>query len=453
MSGVDRASRRHGRRLIYCAAFLVSCVLPAGLHAEELRTLEAVYLRLITDLPPDPAVDGLPEIFDAAVPLWTHALELPSKSLGGWRMEGRLIRDFERFQKAKLVDDVPRLRTGYQLGRKLWLLEQQSVYYTRHLLLHEGVHGLIDHVFGGLGPPWYQEGMAELLATHRLEDGRPIPAVIPVHRDAVPMWGRIKLIRDDVVAGKKRSVNAVLSLQPDEYDDPDAYAWSWAFCVFLWHDPDYRPVLVGMTSELRRGRHSREAFNRLFLERLGHEKRRQLAIAWLDFIDRIDYGYDMERNRIVDWSPGSTPPAAGMTMNVRSDHAWQNSGIRLEEGKTYRIDAKGRFELARFERREAIGKQPPPDIVWVAEPNGVSIRYCRGLPLGMLLLAVLPENVSTDEDTDQVSLEPYPIGSGGTYRASRSGTLFFRINDFPDNLANNKGDITVAVKPCLPPEP
>ena len=56
----------------------------------------------------------------------------------------------------------------------------------------------MNTVMGGCGPPWYMEGMAEYLATHRWHDGRLTLGYMPPNRDEVPQWGRIRIIQDAV---------------------------------------------------------------------------------------------------------------------------------------------------------------------------------------------------------------------------------------------------------------
>ena len=93
-----------------------------------------------------------------------------------WRMTGFLMKDKARFaERGLLPGDLPPFAHGYSRGRNLWLYEQPSDYYRRHLLLHEGTHGFMNTILGGCGPPWYMEGMAELLGTHRWR-GRPADA-------------------------------------------------------------------------------------------------------------------------------------------------------------------------------------------------------------------------------------------------------------------------------------
>ncbi len=427
-------------------AFCFSTVFPAdsGIFGSEIRTLEGTYLRLRTDLPSSTEVDGLPAVFDAAVPLWCRFLGISPNRCDGWKMDGCLIGDFERFERAGLVREVPDLRTGFQLNRKLWVLEQASAYYRRHLLLHEGVHGLMAHVFHGLGPPWYAEGCAELLATHTLRDGKLEIGVIPGHRDEVPMWGRIKLIRDDIAAGKGRSLRDVLGLQPGEYDAPNAYAWSWALCVFLEGQPEFTGILGGMTNVLPPGRTTSECaetFNERFYDRIGRDVRSQWEAAWIDFAGRLDYGYDRERARIDDLSPGATRwNGRNHQWRVRPDRGWQNSGLRIQQGDAVRIAAAGRFRL---------GNRPA---TWWSDPNGITIRYDRGRPIGELQMTILPgpetsnANTAGDDYSRCPFLNPVSIGTHCEYTAPVGGTLFFRINDSPADLADNDGDVTVSLE-------
>ena len=79
----------------------------------------------------------------------------------------------ERFESAGLVSpELPQFPNGWAQGDQLWFFDQTSVYYRRHLLLHEGTHAFMAALASGTGPPWFSEGMAELLATHRWQDGQ-----------------------------------------------------------------------------------------------------------------------------------------------------------------------------------------------------------------------------------------------------------------------------------------
>src|SRR5207237_7879020 len=113
---------------------------------------------------PSPAVDELPAVFDAAIPQWVAYFGVEKTLWPDWRMNGFLIVDKERFRRAGVLPEtLPEFSHGYSYGYELWMNEQPSDYYRRHLLLHEGTHGFMNTVLGSCGPPWYMEGTAELL--------------------------------------------------------------------------------------------------------------------------------------------------------------------------------------------------------------------------------------------------------------------------------------------------
>src|SRR5690606_25113375 len=108
-----------------------------------------------------------------------------------------LMRDREKFKATGLLpDDLPLFENGYARGREVWLADQASDYYRRHLLLHEGTHAFMYTVLGGDAPTWYIEGMAELLGGHRWDGMQLTLGYFPRQRDEVPYWGRTKLLRE-----------------------------------------------------------------------------------------------------------------------------------------------------------------------------------------------------------------------------------------------------------------
>src|SRR5690606_17118461 len=172
----------------------------------------------------------------------------------------------------------------------LWFVEQSTDYYRRHLLLHEGVHGLMHTRLGGVGPAWYAEGIAELLGTHRLADGQLTLPYFPANKLEAPDWGRVKLVADSLAAGRRYSAGDMLSLGARGMTENEYYGWCWAFCAFLDGHPRYqarfRELRVHVTDcDFNSG--FRAAFNDDW-DRLNHE--------WDLFIGRLEYGYDISRN-------------------------------------------------------------------------------------------------------------------------------------------------------------
>ena len=154
-------------------------------------------------MPASDDVDQLPAVFDQAVPQWAEYFQIDESKTTNWQAQACLIGERRRFDALGLMPaDNDQFVNGISIGARLWLYDQPTAYYRRHLLLHEGTHAFMATLLGGCGPGWYMEGTAELLATHRLDEksGRLTLRIMPRSRDEVPMLGRIKLIRDAFAA-------------------------------------------------------------------------------------------------------------------------------------------------------------------------------------------------------------------------------------------------------------
>jgi hypothetical protein len=393
--------------------------------ATGIRKVTGRRLTLFTDLGASEPVDILPEVFDQAFPQWCEYFEIDPADHADWNMTGFLMQEKDRFVRAGLYrDGLPPFKHGFAWDYDLWLYEQPSDYYRRHLLLHEGTHGFMNTVLGGCGPAWYREGTAELLGTHRWHDGRLTLNHMPASREEVPMWGRIKAIKEDYAAYRARPLRAVIEDRP-ELHVTDSYPWFWAVAALLDRHPHYRRRFR-QASKFIRGPDFQGRFDRL----IGDEWE-ALSEQWQEFVANLEYGHDVQRTA-VDFTPGQPLPDAGASLRVAADRGWQNSGLLLEAGTTYRIRASGRYQVA---------NEPQ---IWWCEPGGVSIRYYKGLPLGILLAAVRPDPPRPEESSPLI--RPATVGLGTTLVPEHSGTLFLRINDSAAELHDNAGALAVYVR-------
>ncbi len=397
------------------------------IESQGIRKLTGTYLTLYTDLPPSFAVDELPRVFDAAVPLWCEYFLIPLSKVKDWKMTGYLIESPERHRGAGLLpDNLPDFLNGFQRGLEFWAYEPEGDYYRRHLILHEGVHGFMSYALQGTGPPWYREGMAELLATHRWKNRELTVAHMPESREEVPYWGRIKIIKDEYEQGRGLMIREVMRLGPQSYLGLDAYAWSWAVCAFLDGHPSYR----NRFRELRRNVTETTAFFTRDFEHQFQNRLREMDEEWQVFIVNIDYGYDFRRNA-VQYAAGLPLPEGGATVTIETNRGWQSTRWRVESGKTYRLMAKGRYQIHQS------GSQP-----WWCEPGGITLRYAHGQPLGMLM-----GNVRLHEPQPGISNLGVPIPIGLTRRmvAQNDGTLYLKVNDFAGELQENTGQVIVKI--------
>jgi hypothetical protein len=391
-----------------------------------IRKLTGKHLTLYTDLPRSAEIEALPQVFDLAAPQWAEYFGVEPKKVNDWRVTGFVMGDKERFREAGLLPDyLPDFQNGFTHGMDLWVYEQPSAYYRRHLLLHEGTHAFMQHILGAMGPPWYAEGMAELLATHRWQDGKLTLNYLPADKTETPEWGRIKIIRNGVKLNKALTLEQVMAYGPRAHLQVEPYGWCWGLAAMLDGTPAFRPAFRAMPEYVKeRG----DVFNRRMRERLGEQWEHALE-QWQLFVTEADYGYDFARAEVI-YAPGK-PLAGATTVPVAADRGWQSSGVRVEAGRPIRLTATGRYQ---------VGDQPKP---WWCEAGGVTIEYYRSRPLGMLLCAVRDEQAAAPALSPLISPQPVGLSRDITFRAG--GTLYFRINESPAKLADNQGELEVNI--------
>ncbi len=396
-------------------------------RAAGIRRLEGRRLVLFTDLPPRPEVEELPRVFDAAFPHWCDYFGVDARKHALWRMVGYLMRDPERFERSGLFprEELPRFKNGYNRLFEFWMYEQPSAYYRRHLMLHEGTHGFMFTLLSGSAPPWYVEGLAEWFGTHSWDGERLRMGFFPRTRDEVPYHGRIKLIRDAVRQGRGMPLEEVFRLGPGAHDEQEAYSWCWAAVTYLSGHPELRERFGRLCRS--RAPDVQAEFQRLFAPDWP-----RVSEGWQLFAVHLDYGYDLHRTAVL-YAPGKPCPAEGVTVTIRTDRGWQSTGVLLQQGNRYLVTAQGRFQL---------DQHPKP---WWCEPNGITYRYHEGLPLGILLGAVRPEPY--DARQPSALLRPGVVGRRQLLEPKHTGTLYLRINDYPWDLANNRGTIQVTIRP------
>jgi hypothetical protein len=399
-----------------------------------IRKLTGEHLILYTDVPVDPEVDALPRVFDRAFDSWRQFFHVEAPA--DWRMTGRLIRDRKSlpiFREAGLMPaDVPDFRHGWSQDDNLWMYDQPTAYYRRHLLLHEGTHGFSQSLLAGTGPPWYMEGVAELVATHQWQDGQLTTGWFPPDKQQVEGWGRIKLVRDAVAARPALSIAEVMAFGWTAHREDEPYGWCWGAAAFLDGHPRYREKFKSLADVVREPN-----FNEIFIQRLG-EDWPLLEREWPAFIADLEYGMDISR-WAIDFAPGVPLPDVGGKATVAADKGWQSTKWRLEAGKKYRLRSKGRFQL---------GQKPK---IWWSEPNGVSLRYYRGQPLGILLASLRPDDDAASPDQAEASpaqpsfTAPLVAGLEVELEPTSASTLYLRVNDSSAELADNVGALEVEI--------
>lgn len=397
-----------------------------------IQRYESRRLLLYADIDPE-AARQLPPLMDRAF----DALEAyfgpmpPARDGAAYQMTGYIMAERDRFLAAGMLPEqaLESLVHGVHRGQEFWMNEQEYDYYRRHLLIHEGTHCFMMVQPGHRPPVWYLEGMAEYFGTHRPNEEGVEFGVMPHDRERFVGFGRIEMIREAVEEGRLLSVTEVVRLTDADFvaSRTEPYAWSWALCKFLDQHPRYRerfrqlaPHLVGYD------------FDRLHHELFAPDLP-ILAVEWELFVRNIEYGYDIPRAAIDFLRGEPLPPGAAIAADVRADAGWQASGIWVEEGQPYELQADGEVVLA---------GQPKP---WISQPHGISIRYSQGKPIGRLVAAIQSES-PPGPNGEGALWHVIDVGTESVVTPPASGTLYLRVNDFWSELSDNTGEYRVTVR-------
>ncbi len=406
------------------------------LKAVGIHKYESKRLVLYSDIDPEIA-RKLPPVIDQAYDSYVSYFgDLPpARSRADFQMTGYLIKDHDLFESAGLIPvELKNFNHGQHRGQEFWMHEQEYDYYRRHLLIHEATHCFMT-IMPGLHPPlWYQEGMAELFATHRMNpDGTVTFAVTPDDSKQFVGWSRIEMIQEEVTAGRMLNIDQASDLGPVEFSKSRStpYAWSWALCKFLDSHPRYQKRFRELGNHLV-GKKFFKLADSLFAE-----EKMLLAAEWDQFARQIDYGWDFQSNafQLGDSEPVAASATFEKTFNAQ--RGWQSSGVLVQANVPYTITATGTVSLAAV---------PKP---WISEPQGITLRYAKGLPIGRLQAGVLVDP-GEGQGTVTTPFEVKDCGKGTVVRFQNPGLLMFSINDFGSERSDNEGEYSVKVTAQAP---
>lgn len=402
-----------------------------------IRVFESRRLKLYTDIEARQA-ETLPRVIDAAYDDWVAYFGPlpPNRERTDFQVTGYLMADKVLFREAGLLpEDLPEFLNGRHRGAEFWMNQQKSDYYRRHLLIHEATHCYMTILGGRLPPLWYVEGMAELFGTHHIAaNGKITFRTFPQRAADYAGHGRITIIREEIAAGRGLTLDAVEALDSNEFLKNESYGWSWGLCEFLEHHPRWREPF----HSLARNFNYRE-FDRAY-QAAFDESRNELRAEWTLFASTIHEGIDFERAAVRFGDARPLAAGASQKVEVKSDRGWQSTGLILEAGVDYEVTATGRATLASI---------PKP---WISEPQGMTIRYVEGHPMGQLLgwLAPIPAGAERSgqdsEDRLRRKLAVIQFGPHTVFRADQGGLLLLRVNDRDSELQDNKGSYQVEVR-------
>jgi hypothetical protein len=408
-------------------------------NAQGLYELQSPRLTLVTDIPIDDELKSWPGLVEQSLRQWQIYFDVSEERMAGLKVHATLIGDRPGLTKLGLLDGVPGFDEGYQYAKRIYLREQPTIYFRRHLFLHELTHWIVWELYGGGGSPWFMEGMAEMQATHLMSGGKLMLCMIPSSKEQVSGWGRLRMVHETLERGEAPSLTQIFAYGDEREDHIIRYSWSWAACVFFTNHPKYGPVLRDL---YRQKLDYSQSLSRRFKELLVSDWE-NVQIDWNAFVSDLDFGYDIARSTV---NRSSMPAAKALRLgesirlDLASDRGWQSTGILLDGGTSVRVRCSGSFQVMRPDQGEPT--------TWNVEPNGVTFQYYRGNPLGSVLASVVGSN--EPEQTKRWETQRIGLETTITSTSVKKGELFLKINEPSKGLSDNVGTISVEISVTKP---
>jgi hypothetical protein len=382
----------------------------AAVGASGPADYESKHFLLHTDMSPKEAQDLLNKL-ETMISMISKYWGRPPAGV----IECNVVRDLSRWPPGRLdPEGVAKIQqeAGVTLTQTLSLGGQtvaaKAVVYAiakPGVAQHEAVHAYCGQSFGTCGPLWYAEGMAELGQYWRAGE-RASEASVQIH----------PIVLQYLQTSPPQSLNDIVNTHSARSFTGDSwqnYAWRWALCHLLEHNTNYhdrfRPLGLGFLTE-----------QKVSFEETYGPMAREISFEYLFFVSHIEQGFRVDLcswdwkkkfQTLIDRAPVSARVAAG--------RGWQPSGATLRAGKEYEYSAAGTWKT---------GKERD-DVTADGDAEGA------GRLIGVLF-------------KDYQLGEPFALGSYGKFTAPEDGQLFLRCQSKWGEIADNKGGVTVKIKPA-----
>lgn len=276
----------------------------------------------------------------------------------------------------------------------------ESVVYScedHDICQHEAVHAFCALTFGSAGPVWYAEGMAEM-GQYWKPDQLAVdinPHVIRYLQEAKP-----KRMADIVAAGQITG------------DSWQAYAWRWALCHLLANNPNYAKRFKQLGLNLMSDRND-DSFDNAF-----GPVAPNISFEYDQFVQNFGNGYRVDLC-VWDWNTSAKKLGSSghAKAKVFARAGWQATRVWIKEGQSFDHVAEGSW---------GIGKGSE-DLSADGNSDG------EGQLIGVLL-------------NDFKLSKPFVLGKKKTWVAPGEGQLYLRCRDGWTELADNSGELSVAIR-------
>ena len=204
--------------------------------AAGIRKIEGQSIVIYTDLPAEEEVDELPQVFDAAVPLWCDYFDVEPMKTAGWKIVGSVMKDKERFVAAGLYS----LRACPSFPMAIASARSSGSMTSRALITGGTCCSTKERTpscfagCGGAGPA-VVHGRHGRAAGHASLAGWQTDAR---HHAGYPRkkcltGGASRSSRDDGAEGGTLSLIDVMQYDAQAHLQIEAYGWCWAAAAFF----------------------------------------------------------------------------------------------------------------------------------------------------------------------------------------------------------------------------
>lgn len=189
------------------------------------------------------------------------------------------------------------------------------------------------------------------------------------------------------------------------------YAWRWALCHLLENNPNYAPRFraLGLGFLNNQPVSFADTYGSMLSE---------IAFEYRFFLAHLDEGYRVDLCH-WDWKRKfrTTSPSAAMPSHVVANHGWQPSGVIVSPEHKYDYSASGVWQTAKDAKETTADGQADGS----GRLEGVIFK-------------------------DFVLGEPFALSAFGSFTPPSEGRLYLRCRDQWNEMADNRGAMTVKIK-------
>jgi len=294
----------------------------------------------------------------------------------------------------------------------------------RGVPLHEAVHAYCNLTFGGTGPVWFSEGLAELGGYFRKGD-------VSVRVEPY--------VLKHLQTADRQSLSQILDPTATTGDSWQNYSWRWALAHLLAYNPNYRdryrPLGVSLMSD-----------GPLTFASVYGPMQEEIRFEYDFFLDVLDQGV---RPDLIAWDWKSNyreaRPGRRTTVRIEADHGWQPGGYEVEAGQVIEYEADGEWSVGPDRPRPP--HVTPLDDDYVPEEEAEEDDAEE----------IEPEPVTADGGEDgrgrlvgaifgtepYVLHEEFELGAEGSFTVPQTGQLMLRCRDNWGQLDDNDGRLRI----------